>query len=111
MGTKNNPGTFDCYAALSPDEPYFLIAGRDQDAHIIVHMWAMLRRKQIQMGMREDTPEEQAQIAEALLCTQELQRYYEIHRLKKLSARITYNSNGYPLTIDGYEIVQPKPGS
>ena len=23
MGTKNNPGSYDCYANLDPDEPYF----------------------------------------------------------------------------------------
>lgn len=30
MGTKNNPGEFDCYANAAPDEPMFILLGRDQ---------------------------------------------------------------------------------
>ena len=26
MGTKNEPGEFDCYAAAEPDEPMFIIS-------------------------------------------------------------------------------------
>ena len=43
MGTKNNPGKFDCYANAEPDEPMFILLARDKHAPILVHFWAVLR--------------------------------------------------------------------
>ena len=40
MGTKANPGDFDCYAALEPDEPYFLLKATDVTAPQAVRFWA-----------------------------------------------------------------------
>lgn len=43
MGTKNNPGKFDCYENAMPDEPMFVILGRDKIGGSIVRMWAKNR--------------------------------------------------------------------
>lgn len=43
MGTKNNPGTFDCYANAKPDEPMFVLLARDYDAPRVVREWAAHR--------------------------------------------------------------------
>lgn len=43
MGTKNNPGEFDCYQAAEPDEPYFMLLARDPLAPILVGLWASIR--------------------------------------------------------------------
>lgn len=43
MGTKNNPGKFDCYANAEPDEPMFVLLGRDRHASVLVWLWAKLR--------------------------------------------------------------------
>lgn len=43
MGTKNNPGSFDCYANAHPDEPMFILLGRDKHAPTLVWLWATLR--------------------------------------------------------------------
>lgn len=43
MGTKNNPGAFDCYANAEPDEPMFTLLGRDPMAPLIVTLWAEMR--------------------------------------------------------------------
>lgn len=43
MGTKNDPGTYDCYAKLEPDEPYFLLKSTDLVAPYLVRAWAYLR--------------------------------------------------------------------
>lgn len=40
MGTKNNPGEFDCYANAKPDEPMFVLLARDNSAPSIVYRWA-----------------------------------------------------------------------
>lgn len=34
MGTKNNPGKYDCYAKAEPDEPLFTLRGKDVSAPI-----------------------------------------------------------------------------
>lgn len=44
MGTKNQPGKFDCYANAEPDEPMFVLLGRDPCAWVAVHVWLKLRR-------------------------------------------------------------------
>lgn len=43
MGTKNNPGDFDCYANAAPDEPMFVLLARDKHAPFLVWLWTILR--------------------------------------------------------------------
>jgi hypothetical protein len=43
MGSKNNPGKFDCYEAAHPDEPMFVLLGRDESAPYLVRLWAEIR--------------------------------------------------------------------
>jgi hypothetical protein len=56
MGTKNNPGAFDCYANAAPDEPMFILLARDKHAPTLVWLWAL---------MREIEQEDPANVAEA----------------------------------------------
>lgn len=43
MGTKNNPGRFDCYANAEPDEPMFILLARDRLAPHLTAIWAAVR--------------------------------------------------------------------
>lgn len=43
MSTKNKPGTFNCYERAEPDEPMFVLLGRDPVASFVVRYWAELR--------------------------------------------------------------------
>lgn len=43
MGTKNNPGPFDCYNNAEPDEPMFVLLARDKYAPALVSLWRVLR--------------------------------------------------------------------
>lgn len=43
MGTKNNPGSYDCYANAHPDEPMFVLLGRDPVGGALVRLWAEAR--------------------------------------------------------------------
>ncbi len=43
MSTKNNPGQYDCYAKLDPDEPYFLFRAKDPSAAYLIRIWVALR--------------------------------------------------------------------
>lgn len=66
MGTKNNPGKYDCYAAAQPDEPRFVLLGRDRHASALVLMWA---------AWREQQGEDPAKVAEARQCADDMVAY------------------------------------
>ena len=43
MGTKNNPGNHSCYDKADPDEPMFVLLGRDPIAPFLVGWWVGLK--------------------------------------------------------------------
>lgn len=43
MGTKNTPGKYDCYENAEPDEPMFILLGRDPVAPALVQLWSIVR--------------------------------------------------------------------
>lgn len=63
MSTKNDPGPFDCYAKARPDEPMFILLGRDPLSPILVDIWARLR---FIMGKRRDKSVEALNVADAM---------------------------------------------
>jgi len=46
MGTKNNPGDFDCYANADDDEPMFVLLARDRNAPATIRYWIDQRASQ-----------------------------------------------------------------
>ncbi len=69
MGSKNNPGKFDCYSKAEPDEPMFVLLGRDPAAGVVVRMWEQVRR-----WLGETEPEV---LAEALQCAEAMGAWAE----------------------------------
>lgn len=67
MGTKNSPGQFDCYAKAEPDEPMFVLLGRDKHAPTLVWLWAALRELD---GERADVVSEARDCMSAMLIWQ-----------------------------------------
>lgn len=65
MGTKNDPGKFDGYAAAEPDEPMFVLLGRDPMAGALVREWAYLRSL---------WGENSEKVSEALACADAMER-------------------------------------
>lgn len=66
MGTKNNPGQFDCYANALPDEPMFVLLARDPNFYYHVTKWARQRGIAIDCG---DRPQEDTlMVSEAMRC-------------------------------------------
>lgn len=59
METKRNQGPDSCYSKAHPDEPMFVLLGRDPYAPILVGLWAEMRR------MRGCSTEEELADAEA----------------------------------------------
>lgn len=66
MGTKTNAGQFDCYANADPDEPMFVLLGRDRHAAMLVRIWALLRH-----GEDEDA----VKVTEALACADQMEAW------------------------------------
>lgn len=50
MGSKANPGKFDCYANALPNEPMFVLLARDSDAPARVEEWAFAREEGVMNG-------------------------------------------------------------
>lgn len=68
MGTKNNPGAYDCYDKADPDEPMFILLARDPLAPGLVRKWAEARR------MNQDHDDDK--IAEALRCAEAMEAWH-----------------------------------
>ncbi len=71
MGTKNQPGAFDCYANAHPDEPMFVLLGRDPAAAAIVRLWTSLRER---LGEKD-----QAMLTEATSCANAMEVWAREH--------------------------------
>lgn len=70
MGTKEKPGAYDCYANAEPDEPMFVLLGRDKHAPALVWLWAVLR---------EIDQENPAIVEEARTCAAEMMHWAVTH--------------------------------
>jgi hypothetical protein len=46
MGTKLNPGKYDCLAKAEPDEPVFVLRAKDPNAATLVWLWATMAEMQ-----------------------------------------------------------------
>lgn len=73
MGSKNEPGEFDCYANALPDEPMFILLVRDPAAPEIVEQWAKDRMTAIRRGRKPMA--DIATVAEAELCAKSMRKW------------------------------------
>jgi hypothetical protein len=71
VGTKNNPGIYDCIKNAEPDEPYFALLARDKHAPELVREWAHLR---------ELDGEDPAKVAEARACADKMEAWRKANR-------------------------------
>lgn len=94
MGTKNDPGQYDCYAKAEPDEPMFILLGRDPNAPAAVRKWADSRNRMINAGEKPDS--DKAIVQEALALADEMERW---HRLREF-LRNAKNSPFAPKAVE-----------
>lgn len=73
MGTKLEPGPFDCYANALDDEPMFLVLARDPSAPALVRGWAQRREQEIIDGTRPQT--DLPMVREAFDCASEMVKW------------------------------------
>lgn len=85
MGTKANPGNFDCYEAAEDDEPMFVLLARDEQAPALVRQWAMeriaLATGALQFGLPSATYAREIDKAhEAVECARAMEAWRAEHR-------------------------------
>lgn len=73
MATKNNPGEFDYYSKADPDEPMFVLLGRDEAAHLLVRAWAFAR-----LGKKEAA-------IHCVICAYEIGKEKPLPNLRKIN--------------------------
>lgn len=78
MGSKNEPGHFDCYANAEPDEPMFIVLARDKTAPLVVEMWAAEREIAIERG--EKPKSDMAMVIEARQCAANMRAWRKANR-------------------------------
>jgi hypothetical protein len=70
MATKNEPGDYDCYANADPEEPMFVLLGRDAAASAVVRHWVRVRE-----ALRPGADREQ--LKDAVVVALEMERWAE----------------------------------
>jgi hypothetical protein len=78
MGTKNEPGMFDCYANAEPDEPMFTLLARDPQASYLIAQWAHHLSILIDKGEKPES--DRAQVKEAFRCAEAMDKWRKEHR-------------------------------
>lgn len=73
--TKTHPGAFRCYEAALPDEPMFVILGRDPAGPATLEFWAQERVKQ----QKVHEPDDQARIKAAIDEAKDMQDWRDLH--------------------------------
>lgn len=64
MGTKNDPGNYDCYTKAADDEPIFVLRAKDPFAATLVRQWADMAEA--------DMAQPPEKIAEARKCADDM---------------------------------------
>src|ERR1044072_1603440 len=78
VGTKNNPGQFDCYTNAEPDEPMFVLLGRDPAAPYAIREWIEMRKTLIEAGQKPET--DWPMLEEAMVCANEMEEWRRKNR-------------------------------
>jgi hypothetical protein len=101
MGTKENPGEFDCYDKAQPDEPMFVLLARDPAAPSLIRRWASIRQDDIINGLRPDS--DRGLVYEALVVARamEVWRVEADHKWRKPKEEKT--CSGPILTDNGFK--------
>lgn len=80
MGTKNNPGAFDCHADAGPDEPTFTLRAKDPVAAEVIRFWIAMRKKHYYDHPGEfDDHREHARWNSATFCAMQFEDWHNKH--------------------------------
>lgn len=101
MGTKQNPGNYDCYAKALPDEPLFILLARDEWAPVLVEDWAQKRYTDIMDNRRPKS--DLAIVEEARQCAMQMRVWRKTHgddAARRAAERWEYTAIGVAPSAD-----------
>ena len=78
MGTKQNPGKFDCYANAELDEPMFVLLARDPIAPATVYAWV----NEYCRTHPQITDEQRKKCDEAIHCADQMVAWHKLNPKK-----------------------------
>lgn len=104
INTLERAGEFDALSTLRPDEPYFVLCGRDRSAPALVQQWADERRKKVMAEFEEGKISKDERDLEMRKATQAeaigwaMTAYKAGHKAKKVieRERATYTGHELP---------------
>lgn len=79
MGTKQNPGRYDCYGKAEPDEPMFTLLARDPLAARVIRYWIDQTMGHAEYS-REYTRDLDDKIKEASQCARDMEEWRKRNR-------------------------------
>jgi hypothetical protein len=94
MSTKLNPGPRDCLAKAEPDEPYFVLLGRDKASPVSIRIWCHIWLQEINLGMRPES--DRPQITEALNVAYEMEKWCDNRAVRLSVAAAEMDAEGRP---------------
>ena len=87
---------YDCLAKLEPDEPCFVLIGRDRASPAVIKIWATLWLQEIELGLRPDS--DRRQVTEALNISRSMEIWARDRRERADHLAQIFASDGTPLT-------------
>ena len=78
MGTKNNPGNFDCYGNAEVDEPMFVLLARDPASPALVRDWA--DRREFMIHNKQKPESDRPMVEEARQCADAMEAWRKENR-------------------------------
>jgi hypothetical protein len=86
MGTKTEPGKYDCLSRAEDDEPFFVLLARDPSAPSLIADWVRQRQHQMRVGLVPNNDDERAKIEEARQLAKAMLAWRAEHRGGKRAA-------------------------
>lgn len=105
--TKTHPGAFRCYEAALPDEPMFVLLGRDPAAPATVRAWCRARTHEA----KDSTPEDRERIDAAMREAGDMERWRAANRNPHGDGVATWRLPRNPAVLDdGPPVRVERPG-
>ena len=85
---------YDCLAKLEPNEPCFVLIGRDRASPATIKIWATLWLQEIGLGLRPES--DRPQVSEALKIARDMEIWERDRREQRQHQATTFSAEGYP---------------
>lgn len=92
---KRRPRQSAYLAKAEPDEPVFVLLGRDRASAVSIKLWSHLWLAEIGMGLRPES--DRAQVSEALKLATEMEIWNREYHQKREHNGQTFDRDGYPI--------------